>query len=107
MLFKVSGHLSHEDYLVIVPFMQTALKGIKKLRINALVDLSCFEGWDMEARWSNLSLGLKYGSAFEKIAVFGAKHLWMTYGTVFSSWFVEGDMRTFETKREALEWMSK
>ena len=49
-------------------------------------------------------LGLKHGSEFEKIAIYGNKG-WQEMAAKIGSWFVSGEMKYFESLDEALAWL--
>lgn len=105
LLVKVEGTLTHEDYETITPMLDSALEGVKHPHINVLVDLSEFEGWELRAAWDDLKIGLKYGSDFNKIAVYGNSKKWIEYGIKISSWFLSGEIREFQDKYGALAWL--
>ena len=102
--FKAIGTLTHEDYEAITPLIDNALKGIKKPHINALVDITEFDGWEPRAAWDDFKIGLKYGFDFDKIAIYGKNRL-LEYGLKITSWFMGGEVKSFDTQEEALEWL--
>ncbi|MFK5937342.1 MAG: STAS/SEC14 domain-containing protein [Sulfurimonas sp.] len=104
--FKAVGTLTHEDYKVITPMIDSALRGIKHPNIKILVDLSEFEGWELRAAWDDFRIGLKYNFDFDKIAIYGNKKIWLEYGLKISSWFISGDVKEFTNAKEATEWLS-
>ncbi len=101
---KAIGKLTHEDYETIVPMLDSALEGIKDPRINALIDGTELEGWELRAAWDDFKLGLKHGSQFEKIAIVGNKK-WQEYSAKMGSWFISGEVKYFETEADALDWL--
>ncbi|PLY04204.1 MAG: STAS/SEC14 domain-containing protein [Arcobacter sp.] len=102
--FKAIGTLTHEDYERINPIIDLALTGIKEPKIDVLVDISELDGWDLEAAWDDLKLGLKYGNSFNKIAIYGEKS-WVKFATKISSWFINGEVKQFKTLGEAISWI--
>ncbi len=84
--------------------IDAALDGIKDPKIKAYIDGSEFEGWELRAAWGDLKLGLKRGSEFEKIAIFGNKK-WQEYSAKVGSWFISGEVKYFENEDEALSWL--
>lgn len=101
---KVSGKLTHHDFEVIVPMLESAIEGIRNPEIKALVDATAFEGWEMRAAWDDLKLGIKHGREFKKIAIVGKKK-WQEYMSKIGSWFIAGDVEYFEDIDEALTWL--
>jgi len=101
---KAIGKLTHEDYEKINPIIDSALAGIKDPKVKVLLDASELEGWEFRAAWDDFKLGLKHGSEFEKIAIFGNKK-WQEYSAKIGSWFISGDIKYFESIDDALNWL--
>jgi hypothetical protein len=104
LYIKVTGKLTHKDYEIIVPMIDSALEGIKDPDIIALIDGSEFEGWELRAAWDDFKLGLKHGKEFKKVAIVGNKK-WLQVGSKIGSWLISGKVRQFEDSTEALEWL--
>ena len=104
--FKAIGKLTHADYEIINPFIDSALDGIKSPRISVFVDGSELEGWELRAAWDDLKLGLKHGGAFDKIAIFGNKK-WQELLAKVGSWFISGEVKYFDDANEALKWIQQ
>jgi hypothetical protein len=105
MTLKVSGKLRHEDYEIMVPMLESAIAGIESPEINALIDATELQGWEVRAAWDDLKLGLKHGREFKKIAILGNKD-WQKYASMVGSWFISGEAKYFEDSAEALEWLN-
>ena len=103
---KAVGKLTHADYEIINPMIDSALVGIKSPRIKVLVDGSELEGWELRAAWDDFKLGLKHGGEFDKIAIFGNKK-WQEYSAKIGSWFISGEVKYFEDLNEALSWIKE
>jgi hypothetical protein len=103
---KAVGKLSHEDYQTITPLIDSALEAVKEPKVKVLIDGTELEGWEPRAAWDDLKLGLKHGNAFEKIAIYGNKK-WQERVSKIGTWFVAGDVRYFESKSEALDYLSE
>ena len=101
---KVQGKLTHEDYKVITPMLESAIAGIAAPDIKALVECQDFEGWEMRAAWDDFKLGVKHGREFRKIAIVGDKP-WEKAVAKIGSWFIGGEMKFFEDTRQALQWL--
>jgi len=106
LTIKAIGKLTHEDYQVITPMIDAALKGIIEPRVKALFDISEMEGWELRAAWDDFQLGLKHGSEFEKIALYGNKQ-WQNVVANIGSWFISGDVKFFEDYQQAVSWLNE
>lgn len=106
LTLKAVGKLTHEDYEKINPMIDSALKGVRDPKIKAFIDGSELEGWELRAAWDDFKLGLKHGSEFDRIAIFGNKK-WQEYASKIGSWFVSGDVKYFESADEALVWLQQ
>jgi len=104
--FKAIGKLTHEDYEVITPMIDSALEGVKQPKIKALVDITEMDGWELRAGWDDFKLGLKHGREFEKIALYGNRG-WQEKAAKIGSWFIAGEAKYFESLDEALAWLDK
>ena len=62
------------------------------------------EGWELRAAWDDFKLGLKQGSEFDKIAIFGNRQ-WQEYAAKIGSWFISGEVKYFEDSNKALAWL--
>ena len=103
---KAIGKLSHEDYQTITPMIDSALESVKQPRINAYIDGTELEGWELRAAWDDFKLGLKHGNEFVKIAIHGNKH-WQEMAAKIGSWFVSGDVKYFDSQEQALAWLNE
>ncbi|MFL7013363.1 hypothetical protein A1OW_15355 [Enterovibrio norvegicus] len=102
---SVVGKLTHEDYEVFTPMLDSAIKEVPNTEVNVVVDLTHFEGWELRAAWDDFKLGLKHGRNFSKIAMIGSK-TWQEAAAKVGSWFISGEMKTFATEAEAMAWIS-
>ncbi|ABV38319.1 conserved hypothetical protein [Shewanella sediminis HAW-EB3] len=102
--FVATGSLTHEDYEQMVPLLESALIGIREPDIHALADLRGLKGMSLHAVWDDLKLGFSHGKEFKKMAILGKGGLqeWMSK---MADWFTPGEIRFFEGKEEALNWL--
>ncbi len=103
---KAVGRLTHEDYETIAPMLDSALSAVKEPKIKAIVDGTELEGWELRAAWDDFKLGLKHGSEFEKIAIYGNKN-WQQIAAKIGSWFISGEAKYFENYDDALAWLKR
>lgn len=100
---KAIGKLTHEDYLTINPMIDSALKGVNSPKIKALIDGTELEGWELRAAWDDFKLGLKHGSEFEKVAIYGNRN-WQQITAKIGAWFISGEIKYFGNYDEAIAW---
>jgi len=103
---KITGKLTHEDYEIITPMINSALEGKKNPEIKALVDGTQMEGWELRAAWDDFKIGVQHGSEFKKIAVYGNKN-WQEIFAIIRSWFISGEVKYFESYDEAISWLAE
>lgn len=103
---KAIGKLTHNDYEIITPLIDSALASVSEPNVNVFIDGSELEGWELRAAWDDFKLGLKHGNEFNKIAIFGNKK-WQEHLSKIGSWFISGEVKFFEDADEALEWLNK
>jgi len=101
---KALGKLSHQDYEIITPMLESALSGVENPKVNLFIDGSEFDGWEMRAAWDDLKLGLKHNQEFRKIAIYGNKK-WQERTAKIASWFISGEIKFFENSNDALKWL--
>ncbi len=104
LLLKAVGKLTHEDYEKINPMIDNALVGVTDAKIKALIDITQLEGWELRAVWDDFKLGLKHGSEFEQIAIYGNEK-WQEYISKIASWFISGEVKFFENEEDAITWL--
>jgi len=104
MEFKAIGTLTHADYEKITPMIEDALVDIEKPIVNVYVDGTEFQGWQLQAAWDDLKLGLKHGKKFNKVAFYGNSR-WQEVMSKVGSWFVSGEVKYFEEPLDALSWL--
>ena len=101
---QASGLLTHEDYKVITPILESAIAGVTGPKIRVLFDASEFKGWELRAAWDDFKIGLKHGNEFSKIAIYGNQH-WQEWAAKIGSWFISGEVKFFEDHGAALSWI--
>jgi len=98
---KAVGKLTHDDYEVITPMLNSALAAVEVPRVRALIDGTELEGWELRAAWDDLKIGVKHGRDFEKIAIYGNKN-WQEIAAKVGGWFISGEVRYFDDEQSAL-----
>jgi hypothetical protein len=101
---KAVGKLTHEDYQIITPLIDSALAQVKEPHVNVIIDCTGLEGWDLRAAWDDFKLGLKHNNEFRKIAIYGNKN-WQKISAKVGAWFISGEIQYFEDGQAALKWL--
>jgi len=105
LALKAIGKLTHEDYQVITPMLDSALQGISAKHVNVLIDGTEMRGWEARAAWDDFRLGLRHGSAFGKIAIYGKRN-WLEIVAKIGSWFISGEVKYFPDQADAIAWLT-
>jgi hypothetical protein len=103
---KAHGKLTHKDYEIITPLIDSALLEVKEPKVKALIDATELEGWDVRAVWDDFKIGLKHGNEFEKVAIYGNKQ-WQELAAKLGSWFISGEIRSFNHEDDAISWLNQ
>lgn len=103
---KAQGKLSHKDYEIITPMIDSALAAVKEPKVKVLIDGTELEGWQARAAWDDFKLGLKHGNEFEKVAIYGNKK-WQELVAKIGSWFIAGEIKYFENVDDAITWLNE
>ncbi len=106
LTLKAVGKLTHEDYQLITPLIDSALAVVKEPKVDVLIDGTELEGWELRAAWDDFKLGLKHNNEFNKIAIYGNKN-WQEIVAKLSSWFISGEIKYFENITDATNWLKK
>jgi len=101
---KAMGKLTHGDYEVITPMLDSALGAVKNPKVKVLIDGTEMRGWEVRAAWDDLKLGLRHGSKFDKVAIYGNKS-WQQVLSKLGTWFISGEVKFFEDEGLALAWL--
>jgi len=104
LFLKAQGKLTHQDYELITPMIDSALSEVKEPKVKVFIDAVELEGWELRAAWDDFKIGLKHGNEFEKIAIYGNKK-WQELFAKIGSWFTSGEVKYFEDESEAFEWL--
>jgi len=104
IVFKAKGKLTHDDYQAMIPILKSTIKEIDSSTLKMLVDISTLTGWELRAAWDDFKLGLELNSKIDKIAICGDKS-WQELASKVGSWFVSGEIKSFEDHDSAIEWL--
>lgn len=106
LTLKAIGKLTHKDYQVITPMIESALAGIEEPHIKVLFDGREFDGWELRAAWDDFKLGMKYRGEFTKVAIVGNQK-WQKLAAKVGGWFVSGEVKNFEELEAAFGWLQE
>jgi SpoIIAA-like len=101
---RVSGKLVHEDYQRFVPKFDRLVKRHGKIRL--LFEMNDFHGWELQAAWDDLRLGMKHFADIERIAMVGDQN-WEKWMAAFCQPFTKAEVRYFESDAvgQARNWL--
>ena len=100
------GKLTHEDYTIFVPMIDKALKEVKGLEVDLLVDMRAFRGWELVAGWDDLKFGVTHRNTFDKMAIIGNKK-WEKLSVKMMKHLMKGKSKFFKERKKALLWLLK
>ena len=103
---RAYGKLTHGDYQRITPVIESALKGVEAPEIDVFLDAAEMRGWELRAAWDDFRLGLKHGSQFRRVAIYGQER-WQETLAKIGTWFISGEVRFFREAGEALNWLHR
>ncbi|AZQ83810.1 STAS/SEC14 domain-containing protein [Colwellia sp. Arc7-635] len=101
---KAVGNLTHADYELITPMLESALSQVKYPEVDVLFDGTALDGWELRAAWDDFKLGLKHNNEFRKIAIYGNKN-WLKMSAKVGTWFISGEIKYFENVTDAINWL--
>jgi hypothetical protein len=101
----LSGKLTKEDYVRLVPEVERLVKEHGKIRI--LVEMHDFHGWDAGALWADIKFDVKHFGDIERLAMVGETR-WQKGMTTFCTPFTMAKIRYFDRSQidEARRWLS-
>ena len=103
--FHAGGKLTHQDYAeCLIPEVESALDDCGK--ISLFFEMEDFHGWEMQAAWDDLKLGLKINRNLERIALVGDSR-WEKWLAGAAGLFADGEVRYYdhEHRDDAWEWL--
>lgn len=104
---KASGHITADDYRnVLVPAVDAALKGERKLRFLYLLGEDV-TGFSPGAAWQDSKVGLGHYNRWEKVAVVSDKE-WLRHSVDIFGYLIPGEVKAFTAAEEveARAWVS-
>jgi hypothetical protein len=103
---KAVGTLTHADYEIITPLIDSALESVKQPSVDVLIDGTELEGWELRAAWDDFKIGLKHNNQVNKVAIYGNKN-WQQMSAKIGNWFISGEIKYFSDLVEASEWLKE
>lgn len=104
LAIKAIGTLTHEDYQMLSPLIDTALIKVNEPKIKVLFDATELDGLEWHAVWDDFKLGLAHHGDFDKIALYGS-HDWQKWAAKLGRWFVSGEVEYFDNHDDAVAWL--
>lgn len=96
--------LDQTDYDQLLPVVKNIIEQHGKVRWY--FEMNDFDGWTLEALWSDFKFDVKHRNDFEKVAMVGRKD-WMDWMTQLMKPFTSAEIRFFELEEqfEAKQWI--
>ena len=101
---KPSGRPSSKDFKKLSSMLETAIYSIQSSGVAMLVDLSELKSVSAKSAWNELLHGLKIGSEFDRIAIYG-QNRWFNFVINTISWLISSNLKVFKRKEEATDWV--
>lgn len=101
---KPMGRPSSKDFKKLSNMLETAIYSIQSSNIVLLVDLSELNSVSARSAWNELLHGLKIGSEFNRIAIYG-QNRWYNFVINTLSWLISPNLKVFKYKEEATHWV--
>ena len=107
LAYKLSGKLRHTDYETFAPAIGAAIAAAGG-KVQLLIQLENFEGWEASAAWDDTKLGLKHYTAFTRVALVGEKE-WEEWMARIWSLLSPAKVKFFNVKDidAAWEWVAE
>ncbi|KAA1162500.1 STAS/SEC14 domain-containing protein [Pseudoalteromonas fuliginea] len=106
LTLKAVGKLTHDDYKIITPLLDSALSQVEHPIINVLIDSIDLQGVGFKTIWDDLKLGVKHNKELKKVAIYGNKK-WQSNVAKIGNRVVSGEMAYFENATAAIEWLEE
>ncbi|WP_426357539.1 STAS/SEC14 domain-containing protein [Pseudocolwellia sp. HL-MZ19] len=104
--FKAIGKLSIEDYAMISPIIISILSREEHPRLDILIDITQFKGWTLRAALNDFITGIKHSGELHRVAILGNES-WQNVLSKASNWLIAGDIRFFDTRVNAVNWIEE
>lgn len=104
---KASGKATHKDYVnTLIPSLEKEIADADSHKINVLMEVADFHGWEIKAGWDDFKTGIKHRKNFNKVALVGDKK-WEKVVSKFFSFFISAEVKYFDIsqKDEAINWL--
>jgi hypothetical protein len=103
---NLKGKLSNEDYELFAPEVERQIE--KNGKIDMLVRMDDFHGWETGALWEDVKFDLKHFSDVEHLALVGDKK-WEKGMSTFCKPFTTAEIKYFDTSEEdqAHRWITE
>lgn len=102
----VIKELDQADYDRLLPIVENLIEQYGKVRWY--FEMEDFDGWTLDALWSDIKFDFKHRNDFEKIVMVGRKD-WMDWMTQLMKPFTSAEIRFFELEEQAAarEWIKE
>ena len=104
LAIETRGKLTHAAYAALKPEPERRIAAHGNL--NALFDITDFDGWHLRGAWDDFALGMEHIGGFERIAVVGAARR-QDFAIDLAAAVTRADVRFFQKtkRRQAWDWV--
>ncbi len=104
MALEAVGTLSSTDYDGLLPKIEAIIA--KHDKIQLLVDLEKFDGWEIAAAWKDMMFGFVHWSDISRMAIIGDA-AWESWAAQISNVLMPAQVRHFHVneREQAHQWM--
>ena len=103
---KLVGRITYNDYENMIPMLRYTVRNSINPKVKVFIDATEFKGWELRAAWDDFKYSLEFKKLITKVAYVGTK-TWEEYGVKIGSWFLEGDIKFFNSTEDAYDWLNK
>ena len=103
---KLVGRITYNDYENMIPMLRYTVRNSINPKVKVFIDATEFKGWELRAAWDDFKYSLEFKKLITKVAYVGTK-TWEEYGVKIGSWFIDGDIKFFNSTEDAYNWLNK
>ena len=103
---KLVGTITYNDYENMVPMLKYTVQNSVNPKVKVFIDATEFNGWELRAAWDDFRYSMEFKELITKVAYVGTK-TWEEYGVKIGSWFIDGDIKFFNSTEDAYDWLNK
>jgi hypothetical protein len=106
LIVRASGKLTKADYEQLIPEVDRLIQLYGTLHM--LIDMTAFQGWEVEALWEEIKFGVAHFADIERLAIVGETK-WQQGMATFAKPFTKATIQYFDhaNTTQAQQWLSE